>query len=152
MAWLSLGVLLLSFGIAIYFYRNNIRPVLVLEGYLRGDGSREGTEVDVQSLPKELKDIAEAYQQTRESLVAEAAAGEEKRLYLLSTINTIKDGILAVDEADNITLMNKSAMSVLDLSEEEDLHLDIHEFRKIFVVFFRFLFHQLGERHALHVF
>ncbi len=125
MAWLSLGVLLLSFGIAIYFYRNNIRPVLVLEGYLRGDGSREGTEVDVQSLPKELKDIAEAYQQTRESLVAEAAAGEEKRLYLLSTINTIKDGILAVDEADNITLMNKSAMSVLDLSEEEDLHLDI---------------------------
>lgn len=125
MAWLSLGVLLLSFGIAIYFYRNNIRPVLVLEGYLRGDGSREGTEVDVQSLPKELKDIAETYQQTRESLVAEAAAGEEKRLYLLSTINTIKDGILAVDEADNITLMNKSAMSVLDLSEEEDLHLDI---------------------------
>lgn len=125
LAWLSLGVLLLSFAIAVYFYRNNIRPVLVLEGYLRGDGSWEGTEVDVQSLPQELKDIAEAYRKTRESLAAEAAAGEEKRLYLLSTINTIKDGILAVDEANKITLMNQSAMAILDLCEEEDLHLDI---------------------------
>ena len=118
--------LILTIGIAAvlsyYFFNRNIKPVMILEKYIRRTYKQKSiAEVDIQSLPKELKKIADIFKKTTKSLEESAANEEEQKLYLFSTIDTMEDGFIAIDEQNNIRLINKSAKKIFELDTEDIL-------------------------------
>lgn len=118
--------LLLTVGIAAvlsyYFFNRNIKPMMILEKYIRRTYKQKSiAEVDIQSLPKELKKIADIFKKTTRSLEESAANEEEQKLYLFSTIDTMEDGFIAIDEQNNIRLINKSAKKIFELDSKEIL-------------------------------
>lgn len=123
-------VLFLAIGLAMVvsylFYKNNIRPILILERFVRRTYNHKAIgEVDIQTLPKELKVIADLFKETSNTLSRTMAKEAEKKLYLLSTINTMEDGFIAVDEQSTIKLINKSAMKLFGLTTEDILYENI---------------------------
>lgn len=116
--------LLLTLGIAAvlsyFFFKRNIRPMMILEKYIRRTYKQKNiAEVDIQSLPKELKKIADIFKMTTKSLEETAAKEQEQKLYLFSTIDTMEDGFIAIDELRNIRLINKSAKEIFELDSED---------------------------------
>ncbi len=115
---------LLTLGIAAvlsyFFFKRNIRPMMILEKYIRRTYKQKNiAEVDIQSLPKELKKIADIFKMTTKSLEETAAKEQEQKLYLFSTIDTMEDGFIAIDELRNIRLINKSAKEIFELDSED---------------------------------
>lgn len=120
----TLLAILLTAGIAgvlsYFFFNRNIRPMMILEKYIRRTYKQKSiAEVDIQSLPKELKKIADIFKKTTRSLEESAANEEEQKLYLFSTIDTMEDGFIAIDEQNNIRLINKSAKRIFELDNDE---------------------------------
>lgn len=116
--------LLLTLGIAAvlsyFFFNRNIKPMMILEKYIRRTYKQKSiAEVDIQSLPKELKKIADIFKMTTKSLEESAANEEEQKLYLFSTIDTMEDGFIAIDELNNIRLINKSAKKIFELDSDD---------------------------------
>lgn len=116
--------LLLTIGIAAvlsyFFFNRNIKPMMILEKYIRRTYKQKSiAEVDIQSLPKELKKIADIFKMTTKSLEESAANEEEQKLYLFSTIDTMEDGFIAIDDLNNIRLINKSAKKIFDLDSDD---------------------------------
>lgn len=103
-----------------YFFNRNIRPMMILEKYIRRTYKQKNiAEVDIQSLPKELKKIADIFKMTTRSLEETAAKEQEQKLYLFSTIDTMEDGFIAIDDINNIRLINKSAKAIFELDSED---------------------------------
>jgi two-component system, OmpR family, phosphate regulon sensor histidine kinase PhoR len=103
-----------------YFFNRNIKPMMILEKYIRRTYKQKNiAEVDIQSLPKELKKIADIFKMTTRSLEETAAKEQEQKLYLYSTIDTMEDGFIAIDEISNIRLINKSAKEIFELDSED---------------------------------
>ncbi len=118
--------ILLTIGIAAvlsyYFFNRNIKPMMILEKYIRRTYKQKNiAEVDIQSLPKELKKIAVIFKKTTKSLEESAANEEEQKLYLFSTIDTMEDGFIAIDDNNNIRLINRSAKKIFELDNEDIL-------------------------------
>ncbi len=116
--------IVLTIGIAAvlsyYFFNRNIKPMMILEKYIRRTYKQKSiAEVDIQSLPKELKKIADIFKKTTKSLEESAANEEEQKLYLFSTIDTMEDGFIAIDELNNIRLINRSAKKIFELDTED---------------------------------
>ncbi len=116
-------VILLTIGISgilsYFFFKRNIEPMMILEKYIRRTYKHKTiAQVGIQSLPKELKKIANIFKETTKTLEDYAAKEEEQKLYLYSTIDTMEDGFIAIDENDDIKLINKSAIAIFRLNQE----------------------------------
>ncbi|MDD2370584.1 MAG: ATP-binding protein [Firmicutes bacterium] len=114
---------LLTIGISgvfsYFFYKRNIEPMMILEKYIRRTYKHKAiAQVGIQSLPIELKRIADIFKETTKSLQEYAEKEEEQKLYLYSTIDTMVDGFIAIDENEDIKLINKSAISIFALNKE----------------------------------
>ena len=113
---LTLGI---SAILSYFFFKRNIQPMMILEKYIRRTYKHKTiAEVDIQSLPKELKKIADIFKETTKTLEEYAAKEEEQKLYLFSTIDTMEDGFIAVDDLNNIRLINKSAINIFNLDKD----------------------------------
>ena len=121
---------ILTIGVAgvlsYFFFKRNIKPVMILEKYIRKTYKQKNiAEVDIQSLPKELKKIADIFKMTTKSLEETAAKEQEQKLYLLSTINSMEDGFIAIDELNNIRLINRSAKEIFKMESDNIIGTNI---------------------------
>ena len=102
-----------------YFYKTIIRPVDILEAYVRKKAEDDSiSEVEIQNLPYELKAIVKTFKKNQYKLGKVARKEQDKKLYLLTTINSMEDGFIALDENNVIKLINKSALKILNIDEE----------------------------------
>lgn len=117
---LALGITgVLAGGMTWYFYRRNIGPVVVLERFIRRTYRKESIpEVGIQSLPPELKAIAEIFKETTSNLENTAAKEQEKKMYLMSTVNALSVGYIVLDQEGKIRIINKSARDLFGLGED----------------------------------
>ncbi len=112
---LTIGV---SAILSYFFFKRNIEPMMILEKYIRRTYKNKAiAEVGIQSLPDELKKIANIFKESTKSLEEYATKEEDQKLYLYSTIDTMEDGFIAIDENDDIKLINKSAIRIFGLNQ-----------------------------------
>ncbi|MCI0502230.1 MAG: ATP-binding protein [Fusobacteria bacterium] len=120
---LIIVILTVIFGyiLAYYFYYTDIKPVEILERYVRKKFKDDSIpEIDMRNLPTELKSIAKTFKKTKYKLEKVAKKEQEKKMYLMTTINSMEDGLIVLDENNVIKLINNSARTILDLKEEDD--------------------------------
>ena len=120
---LIIVILTVIFGyiLAYYFYYTDIKPVEILERYVRKKFKDDSIpEIDMRNLPTELKSIAKTFKKTKFKLEKVAKKEQEKKMYLMTTINSMEDGLIVLDENNVIKLINNSARTILDLKEEDD--------------------------------
>lgn len=109
-----------------FFFKRNIEPMIILEKYIRRTYKNKIiAQVDMQSLPTELKNIANIFKETTKSLEEYAEKEQEQKLYLYSTIHTMKDGFIVIDENNDIKLINKSAISIFNLNKDNVVGSDL---------------------------
>lgn len=101
-------------------YRWSLKPVRILENFIvRTYKHKNVAQVDIQTLPPDLKRIVDIFKEQNRELDTIETKEAEKKLYLLSTINTMESAFIAVDEHNTIKLINKSALKLFKVPSRE---------------------------------
>ena len=101
-------------------YRWSLKPVGILVNFIvRTYKHKNVAQVDIQTLPPDLKQIVDIFKEQNRELDTIETKEAEKKLYLLSTINTMENPFIAVDEHSTIKLINKSALNLFKIPSRE---------------------------------
>ena len=93
----------------ISFLSNRLtKPVTALNDYVRGNASA----LNQSNMPPEIHELANTFDIIRKDLEESIERASQQNLYLMNTINSMPDGFVAVDEQDNVVLLNQKAKEI----------------------------------------
>ena len=114
-----LGLLVLAFGFSLWFMNRLLEPVQDAQRVAEKLLSLFGTQTPRQETKEEVKGLRSTLTELSDCVQERLHALEEERAKVTTILDSMVEGVMALDKQGRVVVINPSARRILDLAQEE---------------------------------